>query len=61
MTLAQTVDDLRSSYASGITKPLSWRLAQLASLRRMLVERGPDIEDALLADLAKNPTESQIA
>jgi aldehyde dehydrogenase (NAD+) len=61
MTLAQTVDDLRSSYDSGVTRPLSWRLAQLASLRRMLIERAPDFEDALLADLAKNPTESQIA
>ncbi|MFF1574048.1 aldehyde dehydrogenase family protein [Leifsonia sp. NPDC058292] len=61
MTLAQTVEDLRRSYDSGLTKPLSWRLAQLAALRRMLVERAPDFEDALLADLAKNPTESQIA
>jgi aldehyde dehydrogenase (NAD+) len=61
MTLAQTVEDLRRSYDSGLTKPLSWRLAQLAALRRMLLERAPDFEDALLADLAKNPTESQIA
>ncbi|MFF1877611.1 aldehyde dehydrogenase family protein [Leifsonia sp. NPDC058230] len=61
MTLAQTVEALRHTSVSGITKPLSWRLAQLASLRRMLTERSAEFEDALLADLAKNPTESQIA
>jgi aldehyde dehydrogenase (NAD+) len=61
MTLAQTVEALRLTYDSGVTKPLSWRLAQLAALRRMLTERSAEFEDALLADLAKNPTESQIA
>jgi aldehyde dehydrogenase (NAD+) len=61
MTLAQTVDALRSTYAAGATKPLAWRLSQLRALRRMLTERAAELEDALLADLAKNPTESQIA
>jgi aldehyde dehydrogenase (NAD+) len=61
MTHAATVDALRSSFDRGITKPLSWRLAQLRALRRMLTERSADFEDALLADLAKSPTESQIA
>ncbi|WP_431280162.1 aldehyde dehydrogenase family protein [Leifsonia poae] len=61
MTLAQTVEALRRTYDSGITKPLPWRFAQLAALRRMLTERSAEFEDALLADLGKNPTESQIA
>ncbi|WP_223695153.1 aldehyde dehydrogenase family protein [Leifsonia poae] len=61
MTLAQTVDALRRSFDAGTTKPLAWRLAQLAALRRMLTERSAELEDALLADLAKNPTESQVA
>ncbi|MEO7015683.1 MAG: aldehyde dehydrogenase family protein [Leifsonia sp.] len=61
MTLAQTVEALRRTFDSGITKPFSWRLAQLRALRRMLTERAAEFEDALLADLAKNPTESQIA
>lgn len=61
MTLAQTVADLRHSFDSGITKPRGWRVAQLTALRRMLTERSAEFEDALLADLAKNPTESQVA
>src|SRR4051794_6950649 len=61
MTLAQTVDALRSTFDAGTTKPLSWRLAQLKALRRMLTERSAEFEEALLADLGKNPTESQIA
>ncbi|WP_285113457.1 aldehyde dehydrogenase family protein [Leifsonia sp. fls2-241-R2A-40a] len=61
MTHARTVDALRSAFDRGTTKPLAWRLAQLKALRRMLTERAADFEDALLADLAKNPTESQIA
>jgi aldehyde dehydrogenase (NAD+) len=61
MTHARTVDALRSAFDGGMTKPLAWRLTQLRALRRMLTERSAEFEDALLADLAKNPTESQIA
>ncbi|GAA2060584.1 aldehyde dehydrogenase family protein [Leifsonia soli] len=61
MTHARTVDELRSAFERGVTKPLAWRLAQVRALRRMLTERAAEFEDALLSDLAKNPTESQIA
>ncbi|MFP3464809.1 aldehyde dehydrogenase family protein [Leifsonia sp. SIMBA_070] len=61
MTHARTVDELRSSFERGVTKPLAWRIGQLRALRRMLTERSAEFEDALLSDLAKNPTESQIA
>src|SRR3954453_8434680 len=61
MTHASTNDALRSVFDRGTTKPLAWRLAQLRALRRMLTERAAEFEDALLADLAKSPTESQIA
>src|SRR3954470_20840602 len=61
MTHARTVDELRSAFERGVTKPFVWRQAQLRALRRMLTERAADFEAALLADLAKNPTESQIA
>ncbi|MFF9563050.1 aldehyde dehydrogenase family protein [Leifsonia sp. NPDC014704] len=61
MTHARTVDELRSAFERGVTKPLAWRLGQLRALRRMLMERSAELEDALLADLAKSPTESQIA
>src|SRR6478752_3731824 len=59
--IGQTVDALRTAYDSGVTKPLAWRIAQLRALRRLLTERAAEFEDALLADLAKNPTESQVA
>ncbi|NUU05684.1 aldehyde dehydrogenase family protein [Leifsonia sp. C5G2] len=59
--MTHTVEELRSAFDAGITKPLAWRLAQLRALRRMLTERSAEFEDALLADLGKNPTESQIA
>jgi len=61
MTHARTVDELRSAFEQGVTKPLAWRLDQLRALRRMLTDRSAEFEDALLADLAKSPTESQIA
>ncbi|MEY9854108.1 aldehyde dehydrogenase (NAD+) [Leifsonia sp. EB41] len=60
-SIPHTVATLRATFESGRTKPLSWRLAQLSALRRMLTERAAEFEDALLEDLAKNPTESQIA
>lgn len=59
--MTHTVEELRSAFDAGITKPLAWRLTQLRALRRMLTERSAEFEDALLADLGKNPTESQIA
>lgn len=59
--MTHTVEELRSAFDAGFTKPLTWRLAQLRALRRMLTERSAEFEDALLADLGKNPTESQIA
>lgn len=61
MTHARTVEELRSAFERGVTKPVAWRLEQLRALRRMLTERGADFEQALSDDLAKNPTESQIA
>ncbi len=59
--IAGTVAGLRSTFEAGTTKSLAWRVDQLKALRRMLVERGSDFEAALLSDLAKNPTEAQLA
>ena len=53
-----TVARLRSAFASGHTKPLGWRRAQLRQLRRMLVEQRPVIERALHDDLGKSPVEA---
>ncbi len=59
--IAGIVAGLRSTFEAGTTKPLAWRVDQLKALRRMLVERGGEFEAALQSDLAKNPTESQLA
>lgn len=55
-----TVAGIRHAYAQGITRPESWRRAQLTALRRMLVDRSADFEAALLADLGKSGTEAQL-
>ena len=46
---------LRAAFASGRTKPVSWRRAQLRALRRMLTEERTAFERALKADLGKSP------
>ncbi len=53
-----TVGRLRAAFASGRTKPLSWRRAQLRALRDMLVRERPAFEQALKADLGKSPVEA---
>lgn len=58
---ASTVGGLRRTFEAGTTKPLAWRVRQLTALKRMLIERGPEFERALAADLAKSPTEAQIS
>jgi aldehyde dehydrogenase (NAD+) len=64
MDSTPAVDDLvaavRSRFDSGQTRSFRWRLQQLTGLRNFLLERGPELERALLADLAKNPSESQL-
>ena len=55
------VADLRKTFAGGTTKPLAWRVKQLTALKRMLIERGADFEQALATDLAKSPTEAQLS
>lgn len=52
------VGALRAYFDTGATKPLSWRLSQLDAIEHFLMEREPDIEEALRADLRKSPTEA---
>jgi NAD-dependent aldehyde dehydrogenases len=54
------VAGIRSAYATGLTKPLAWRIRNLRALRDLLTENGAELEAALHADLHKNPTESQL-
>lgn len=54
------VDVARAAFASGRTKPLTWRRTQLEQLKLMLTECAPQIRDALWADLRKNEVETQL-
>jgi aldehyde dehydrogenase (NAD+) len=49
---------LRTTYASGRTRPLEWRHAQLAGLLRLLRERETDLVEALAEDLGRPAFES---
>ena len=58
--VAGAVAALRSTYDAGTTRPLAWRLAQLAAVRAMLREREDDLAAALEADLGKPAVESRL-
>ncbi|MBO1417983.1 aldehyde dehydrogenase family protein, partial [Streptomyces sp. FH025] len=55
---AATVTRLNATFATGRTKSLAWRKAQLRALRRLLVEQEAAFADALHTDLGKSPTEA---
>ncbi|MDJ0382331.1 aldehyde dehydrogenase family protein [Streptomyces sp. G-G2] len=55
---ADVVARLRATFATGHTKPLAWRTAQLKALRTLLTERGDDLAAALHADLGKSRKEA---
>jgi aldehyde dehydrogenase (NAD+) len=54
-TVAKT---LRATFDSGRTRPLAWREAQLAGLRRMMVEGEAQLLDALRVDLSRPRVEA---
>jgi aldehyde dehydrogenase (NAD+) len=49
---------LRDTVRDGTTLPLGWRRDQLQALRRMVVEREPELLDALRSDLGKPAIEA---
>jgi len=51
--VAAAVERLRHTFDSGKTRPIKWRLHQLAEIDRMLREHETDIAEALQADLGK--------
>ncbi len=57
---AAVVARLRATFDAGTTRPLEWRLAQLAGLRSLLADRGRDLERALAADLGKPALEAHL-
>jgi aldehyde dehydrogenase (NAD+) len=49
---------LRATFASGRTRPIGWRLAQLDGLERLVTEREADIAEAIGQDLGRNAFDS---
>jgi len=58
---AALVAGLRESFDSGRTRPLAWRLGQLAALEDLLLSEAGAIEAALAADLGRDPMEGWLA
>jgi aldehyde dehydrogenase (NAD+) len=54
------VADLRAVFDSGRTRPVSWRLAQLDALARMLVEHEAELLEAVADDLGRPAVEGWI-
>jgi aldehyde dehydrogenase (NAD+) len=52
---------LRATFESGRTRPLAWRKAQLAGLRRMVDEGDAELVEALRQDLGRPPMEAFVA
>ncbi|MFR9806862.1 aldehyde dehydrogenase family protein [Pseudonocardia sp. RS010] len=51
---AAAVARLRSTYRSGRTRPIEWRLRQLEGIERLLSEREAELAAALAADLGRS-------
>ncbi|GAB2468975.1 aldehyde dehydrogenase family protein [Jatrophihabitans fulvus] len=60
-SIPDTVARLRTTFRSGRTKPVEWRLDQLAALQRMLVEREAEFVEALRMDLGRPAPEAWLA
>jgi len=56
--LAALMSRLRDTYATGRTRSLAWRTAQLEGLLRFLTEREAEIAEALSSDLGRSRFES---
>ncbi|MBT1163769.1 aldehyde dehydrogenase family protein [Bifidobacterium felsineum] len=54
----ESFTQLKRAYASGRTRPLTWRREQLDALRRMIAEHGHDFIAAETADLGKPASET---
>jgi len=59
--IADLVATLRTVHASGRTKPLAWRVAQLEGLERLVGEHEDDMAAALAADLGRPASDAWLA
>ncbi len=51
--IADQVAKLRATYRSGRTRPIAWRLSQLAAIIRLVAEREDELAEALATDLGR--------
>jgi aldehyde dehydrogenase (NAD+) len=51
--VAAAFDHLQATFRSGVTRPLSWRTAQLEGIGRMVVDHEPELLAAMAADFGK--------
>ncbi|HNM83707.1 MAG: aldehyde dehydrogenase family protein [Mycobacterium sp.] len=59
--IADVVAGVRRAFASGRTRPVEWRRAQLKSLEKMMTENESRIAEALATDLGRKPFEAWLA
>jgi aldehyde dehydrogenase (NAD+) len=60
VTPTEAVRRARAVFASGVTRPVDWRLARLAEMRRLLTEQEDVLCAALHDDLRKSRTEAMV-
>ncbi|GGS20766.1 aldehyde dehydrogenase [Streptomyces humidus] len=58
LTVTAQIARLRATFTSGRTRPIAWRLAQLAQIERLLAEGEQRITAALAEDLGRPPHDS---
>ena len=56
--IKQRVNSLKAYHASGVTKPIAFRIEQLKKLKQSILSHQTEIEDALWKDLHKSPEEA---
>jgi aldehyde dehydrogenase (NAD+) len=61
LDVAKTVARLRETFATGKTRSVQWRQAQLRALEKMMTENEPAIAAALEKDLDRSPFEAWLA
>src|SRR6201996_8969792 len=59
--IPKIVAGLRQTFATGKTRSVEWRRAQLRALEKMIAENEPAIADALPKDLDRSPCEAWLA
>jgi aldehyde dehydrogenase (NAD+) len=59
--IPKIVAGLRQTFATGKTRSVEWRRAQLRALEKMIAENEPSIADALAKDLDRSPFEAWLA